>query len=524
MTLVAILSCLAACEKKSGPKAKSPAAEREPLEVSQTRVFTGPEGFKLEVVDLADGDALIQITGYRSELTGKVFRYKVEEDDRYLRYQMTWHGRTRNLLVREHARVGDEIWWRAYPPGNTSGDGILLEYSEKLSPTVDAKAIHRTHWDQRESGVLAAIERFDRPAEEAEENQELAEEVERTAKTCGRAIPISVAWGTVTDDDLKEKSIAGYCGSLLYGLRDICQYEAGKRFIDTNVKSLSCRMDGSYQISLKGTALEWAISFTSVNLDRAAAEALRTLPVGQGTVTLGDQIFADQTAVCTDSNGKHVVMVGPRDAPHGGMAYGAGKTLYKVAVPQMLSDGWFFDPRQKNPGNNENFRGYDLRFFSHVDADTEKGTCSVTCGARTVALKLLTGKPKVDALANVKYEPSPHGREPYALARDNKGTYYYVDRGATAETERDFHLFRGQRGRMSPLIMRDVVSDSEGEIFASDSGKLRLVVGKKDAASWIGNEKSVKLTQVPLSENYGLIYNELGVYLGERLGVPCDDL
>jgi len=67
-----------------------------------------------------------------------------------------------------------------------------------------------------------------------------------------------------------------------------------------------------------------------------------------------------------------------------------------------------------------------------------------------------------------------------------------------------------------------VVSDSEGEIFASTSGKLRLVVGKQ-SAQWIAGG-TANLLLLPLNENYGLIYNELGVYLKEKLGVPCDDM
>jgi len=33
-----------------------------------------------------------------------------------------------------------------------------------------------------------------------------------------------------------------------------------------------------------------------------------------------------------------------------------------------------------------------------------------------------------------------------------------------------------------------------------------------------------RLLAVPIEENWALIYNELGVYLGERRGTPCDDL
>jgi hypothetical protein len=75
-------------------------------------------------------------------------------------------------------------------------------------------------------------------------------------------------------------------------------------------------------------------------------------------------------------------------------------------------------------------------------------------------------------LASASYAESPMQREPYALARDKAGTYYFVDHGITEASAREFRLYRGPRGKLKPLAMKDVVSDPEGEISASTSGKL----------------------------------------------------
>jgi hypothetical protein len=45
----------------------------------------------------------------------------------------------------------------------------------------------------------------------------------------------------------------------------------------------------------------------------------------------------------------------------------------------------------------------------------------------------------------------------------------------------------------------------------------------KQSAQWIAGA-SANLQLLPVQENYWLIYNELGVYLSSKLGVPCDDL
>lgn len=71
--------------------------------------------------------------------------------------------------------------------------------------------------------------------------------------------------------------------------------------------------------------------------------------------------------------------------------------------------------------------------------------------------------------------------------------------------------------------MTDVASDSEGEIFATKTGSLRLILGKKESA-WIQGKKTSPLTLIPVEQNYRMIYTELGVYSGAKLGTPCDDL
>jgi hypothetical protein len=41
---------------------------------------------------------------------------------------------------------------------------------------------------------------------------------------------------------------------------------------------------------------------------------------------------------------------------------------------------------------------------------------------------------------------------------------------------------------------------------------------------WLESQKTVKLREIPVEENMPLIYSELGVYSGEKMGTPCDDL
>lgn len=513
------LGCGASAPASITPAAPPP-AELSASAIARTRAFTGPEGLRVQAVDLADGGALVVARGVESEATGRVVRCEREEDGSSLYYRTVFRGRRWNILVRREVSAGAGSW-TAYLPG-ASQNGFELAYAEKASGEVDAQALYREHQSQAQSGQLAALQNFDRPAEERAEQAELDAAAARTAEDCGAPLQVQVAWNTVSDEQLKEKSVSGYCESVLSGLSNICRFESGRAFAKAQVKQVTCRLDGASELTLEDDTLRWAISFDTYNLQDRAREALWALKPEGGAETLGVRIAADQTSVCRDKDGKRAVLVGPAETPFGGLAYGDGARFYRIAVPSGLGEGWFFDPRQRNEKHNEDFRGYDLRLYSYVKPDAEHGTCKLVCGTRETELTLLRGQEKADLLAHAVYEPSPHGREPYAIARDKQANYYYVDRGATPETAKDFRLYRGRRGDLRQLAMRDVVSDSEGEVFESTGGKLRLYLGRAEA-EWVEQKKARTLLRLPLAENLGLIYNELGVYMGRRLGVPCDD-
>ena len=98
----------------------------------------------------------------------------------------------------------------------------------------------------------------------------------------------------------------------------------------------------------------------------------------------------------------------------------------------------------------------------------------------------------------------------------------YVDQAREPEGNKDFRVFRGQKGAVKPQKMVNIVSDSEGEIFITKAGKLRFVLNKSEK-TWVEGKKETKLIDLPIDDNHVLIYTDLGVYTGQRLGTPCDD-
>ena len=159
---------------------------------------------------------------------------------------------------------------------------------------------------------------------------------------------------------------------------------------------------------------------------------------------------------------------------------------------------------------------------AHASFWLKDGVYTLACGDRTTVFKPTAEEQAKTVLATAVFKPPRWKRRAYALARDESGTYYYVDR-ARDDDVKDFRLWAGPRGQLKPLPMTNVVSDSEGDIFATRSGELRLVLDKQESF-WVKGKVRAPLKFLPLDDNVRLIYSDLGVYAGEPLGTPCDVL
>jgi hypothetical protein len=189
---------------------------------------------------------------------------------------------------------------------------------------------------------------------------------------------------------------------------------------------------------------------------------------------------------------------------HGGGSEGGDDDLKRL-------DRSFWDPRVNS--------GYQ----SSLDYKGDDKKLTVQCLERKTPLQQLSADDAKKLVDDGKFWKARWPRYAYALARDNTGRYYYVDNLREPDGAKNFHLYAGQKGAMKLQKMTNVVSDSQGDIFSTPGGQLRLVISKQDS-TWIQNEKPKKLVWVPVEDNHQMIYSELGVYAGEPLGTPCDAL
>ena len=504
---------------KSGPqRVKNPASL-----VEKTRVFTDGEDIKLEVLELQEeGKALVRVTGSRSDFEGKVVECEIQDQGRRITYTTQVDGSDWNVLVQELGRSGGKSSWRSYL-GAGYRNGVSLTLDVDAGKNLDAVPMYRAYEDQKHDGSLEAFATFNRKATVDRTMEGLRKAAKSAAKVCGTEVGVSVAWDSFDDQFIKDKSVVSYCSGPLDAIRDLCRHEPAKNFVKDKVSDMKCKHGDEMTMAMKGKVIHFTTSEKGSNMRQFARDQLRK-EAYKGS-TLGRRITLSRTRVCKDEKRDKYVLVTPVQSEHEGVLYGDGKKFTHTPFPYGLSDGWFLEPRFYNPKHNSNIRGNDLRSYSYIQLNKDKTACNLVCGTQKKELALVTGEEAMKIADQAEIVPGPLLRKPYGLARDRRGTYYYVDRSTEKGQERFFQLYVGKKGNVKLQQMRDIVDDSEGMIFSSKKGELRLILAQeKEKATWIRGKRQRELTVVPVMSNLHMIYNELGVYTGKNLGTPCDDL
>lgn len=483
-------------------------------------VFTGPDGIEIRVLPvqpLAEGKRLIQVLNSGEDFDGKVLLCERESRSAT---EDAWgtkiHGRDRYVLTKEGSS------YRAYLG---RPNPVSLERDEAKSRELEPGKLIDLHGQQTDDGTLGALQKFDRAAGIMAETKKLASSIDDFQRACGGSAVGKVDWDSATDEMLLDREyVSGRCEELFDAAKSLCGSEEGKATIAKRTRELICRMEAgeSRAVDLEEKPVGKVVfTIRKIHLVGSIEEAFRkafveTSPNGR-QLSLGDRIDMERTAVCSDSK-NHVVAIAPLNDS---IAYGDGKKLTRFpwpGYPVPPHYGYFLDPRHDNPKASP--RG--LRPYSSATFDAGKKQCEIRCGIRTVRLDAMAPQQAKEVLLAATYTDPPKHRVPHALARDTKGIYYMVDKSEAAGA-RDFNLYVGPKGNLKLQKMTNVVADSEGEVFSTKTGSLRFVIGKNEA-SWIRGKASTNLLRVPVAEDLPMIYEELGPYVGLKLGTPCDDL
>lgn len=222
----------------------------------------------------------------------------------------------------------------------------------------------------------------------------------------------------------------------------------------------------------------------------------------------------DKLRAFTDGKGHYMVLI-PFEYSGPAFFYGDGKHFFAQRGFGGGHNGEesfnrsFWEPRVENRGQS---------MFQYLNKKY-----SLTCGQRETSFTPLADQEGAAMIAAAKFHRPQWKRQSYWLGRDEKGRYYFLDRMREPQGNTNFRLFIGPKGNLKPEKMTKIVSNAKGDVFTTRGGELRVLPGSSESA-WRHGKERIALTAVPIEDNHVLVYTDLGVYRGERLGTPCDDL
>jgi hypothetical protein len=273
---IAAVLLVCGCASSQPPAASSPTASSSSMQaVGKRFALVGSDGVLVEVVDFEGGESLIRVSGMEGPLKNKAVLYRRSEEAEDLRYVTQWAGREWLTLLRSghHSYIG--TYWRLAMPGR---EPMPVSYSEKHSEKVDADSLFAAHQQQQGAGELDQIKKFDQSAERHTEDEIVNVSAQGTSRECGTELKASIAWDTVSDEALRERTVSDWCTSALRAMYSACIPTAEVRsFVQQQVKEVVCRYDGKGEMSLNAGRLTWSMNLNVEDVNSLAGKAFTNI-------------------------------------------------------------------------------------------------------------------------------------------------------------------------------------------------------------------------------------------------------
>lgn len=273
---IATVLLVCGCASSQPPAASSPTASSSSMQaVSKRFALVGSDGVLVEVVDFEGGESLIRVSGMEGPLKNKVVSYRRSEEGEDLRYVTQWAGRDWLTLLRsgQHSYIG--TYWRLAMPGR---EPMPVAYSDARGEKVDADSLWAAHQEQQRAGELDQIQKFDQSSERRHEDELVEVSARGASRECGTELKASIAWETVSDEALRERTVSDWCTSALRAMYSACSATAEVRsLVQQQVKEVSCRYDGKGEMSLDAGRLTWSMNFNVEDVNGLAGKAFTNI-------------------------------------------------------------------------------------------------------------------------------------------------------------------------------------------------------------------------------------------------------
>jgi hypothetical protein len=251
-----------------------PAARAADAPLEPGRVYVAGDGTAIAVIPLkprTDNKALVRVTGSGTPFDDKVILHeRTDNGGGKIAYVTTYHGRSWYTITVPSSAETHPI--PIYLPGRHD---VTVKYDERKTAELKLDDVYRAYQKQQADGTLKTLAMFNRKEETARHEKQLAETVDGFTKRCGYKLPVKIDWASFSDDDIKELSIAGYCGEPVDAMARLCEESPeAKRTIAAAIKSFACTMGPAMQLDVAGTTLSWTTSRSARNMGEFARKTL----------------------------------------------------------------------------------------------------------------------------------------------------------------------------------------------------------------------------------------------------------
>lgn len=243
-----------------------------------------------------------------------------------------------------------------------------------------------------------------------------------------------------------------------------------------------------------------------------ASSAKKTPPAGKDEpLKLAADVLA-ALQLATDGKG-HYVAFNPKARTSGAFLHGTKERMYEQRVHGASRNGdksfsfTFWEPRVQDGWR----RSFGMR----------DGKFTLFCGDKRIQFEKIPEGEAKQVLAATAVFKHRWRRHAHAMARDNRGNYYYVDRANEPRGNNDFRLYVGTKGSLGYQPVNDAIVDDATDLFIATSGRLELSRDKLTSVWWVGDERH-ELKRLNLYQQGPDIYKSLGVYGDEKLATACD--
>ncbi|MCP3104699.1 hypothetical protein LZ198_38125 [Myxococcus sp. K15C18031901] len=252
----------------------TPSLAGAPVEAG--KVYSGAEGEEVAVIPLTPRESkkyILRVKGTGSPIDGKVLPFDLKDystsSSLQHNYVTQWGGRGYTVLYVRNSN------YELYVPGR--GKEIRVSFDEKRTQALKPEEVYKEHQKQDADGTLKKLMAFDRAGESARHDKDFAETLREMNTACGASVAASIDWKSVSDDQLKELSISGYCEPPLESLKQLCDASnVAKKTVQARVKQITCRLGDSLDPKLDADRLIWTTTRDASNQQDFATKFFKT--------------------------------------------------------------------------------------------------------------------------------------------------------------------------------------------------------------------------------------------------------